>query len=92
MKIRQIVPFIITLVCKQTQSCLSPSRLKEMRLHPDEGEVVELRQALVADAAEFLPDEWRESVLCCGPINCLRTEVPSHEEICYLHEEKQTNT
>lgn len=63
-----------------------------MRLHPDEGEVVELWEALVADAAELIPGERRESVLCRGPIDCLRTEVPSHEEICYLHGEKNNKT
>lgn len=60
------------------------SRLEEKRLHPDEGEVVVLWQTLVADTAEFIPNERRESVLCRWPVYCFCSEVPSHVEICHL--------
>lgn len=67
------------------------SGLEEKWLHLDEGVVVVPRQTLVADAAEFVPKERRESVLCRWPVHCLRTEVPSHEEICHLDEDQHRN-
>lgn len=70
---------------------LSASRLEEKRLHLDEGEVVEARQTLVADAAKFIPKERPESVLSGGPVHRLRAEVSSHLEICHLDGEQQTN-
>lgn len=76
-KKHQIVPLTLT-------HSLTHSRLEEKRLHPDKGEVVVPWQTLVADAGEFIPKEWRESVLCCWPVQRLRTKVLSHVEICYL--------
>lgn len=65
------------------------SRLEENRLHPDEGEVVVLRQALVADAAESVPGERRESVLSGGPVDRFCSELPRHEKVSDLCEEQR---
>lgn len=65
-------------------------RLEENRLHRDKGEVVVLRQALVADAAKLIPDERRESALCRGPVYRFCSELPSHEKVRHLFEEQQT--
>lgn len=65
-------------------------RLEENRLHRDKGEVVVLRQALVADVAKFIPDERRESALCRGPVYRFCSELPGHEKVRNLLEEQQT--
>lgn len=62
------------------------SRLEEDRLHLDKGEVIVLRQALVADTAKSVPGEWRESVLCRGPVYRFCSELPSHEKVSHLCE------
>lgn len=64
-------------------------RLEEKRLHRDKGEVVGLRQALMADAAKFIPDERRESVLRRGPVDRFCSELPSHEKVRNLFEEQR---
>lgn len=61
-------------------------RLEEDWLHRDKGEVVGLRQALVADVAKCIPGERRESVLCRGPVYRFCSELPSHEKVCHLFE------
>lgn len=60
------------------------SWLKEKRLHPDKREVVVQRQALVADAAELVPDERRQAVLRRRPVHRLRHEAGRHVEIRHL--------
>lgn len=67
-----------------TNTCTHNSWLKENRVHPDKSEVVGLGQALVADAAELIPDERREPVLCGRTVHRLCHKVSRHVEIRYL--------
>lgn len=64
---------------------LHSSRLEEDRLHLDKGEVVVLRQALVADIAKSIPGEGRESILCGGTVYGFCSELPSHEKVSHLN-------
>lgn len=58
--------------------------LEKNGLHFDEGEVVEQRQALVADVGEFIPEEHWESALCGRTVHCFCSEFSSHLEISHL--------
>lgn len=66
----------------------SSSWFEHKWLHCHKSEVVEPRQALVTDAAEFVPVKWWEAILCGWTVHRLRSKISCHEEICHLEGEQ----